>query len=309
MKIVSGSSNRPLAEKIAFSLNIPLVKSSLKIFSNKEFCVKIFEELTGEDVFVIQSTSFPVNDNLMELMITLDAIKSSNPRSVTAVIPYFGYSRQDRQTITSSSIPANLIAQLIMASGADKIITVDLHSKHLQKLSNLSLQNVPITSVFFEAIASDSLPKDTLIISPDQGGIDRAHALAKLLNLDVVSLYKQRHAESGTCIMSLETSVKGRPCLLIDDIIDTAETLCKASETLRQAEAKSVKAYITHGVLTGDAVKRIEASCLDNVYITDSIYSSFLNHECFKIQYLSVAPLIKEALATNLVSGLSQIPL
>ncbi|OJX09332.1 MAG: hypothetical protein BGO77_04675 [Caedibacter sp. 37-49] len=309
MKIVSGSSNRPLAEKIAFSLNIPLVKSSLKIFSNKEFCVKIFEELTGEDVFVIQSTSFPVNDNLMELMITLDAIKSNNPRSVTAVIPYFGYSRQDRQTITSSSIPANLIAQLIITSGADKIITVDLHSEHLRKFSNLSLQNVPITSVFYEAIASDYLPKDTLIISPDQGGIDRAHALAKLLNLDVVSLYKRRHAESGTCIMSLETSVKGRPCILIDDIVDTAETLCKASETLKQAEAKSVKAYITHGVLTGDAVKRIEASCLDNVYITDSIYSSILNHKCLKIQSLSVAPLIIEALTTNLASGLSPIPL
>ncbi len=299
MKIISGNSNRLLAEKIASFLNIPLVKSSLKTFSNKEISVEILEELTGEDVFVIQSTSFPVNDNLMELLITLDAIKRNNPKSLTAVIPYFGYSRQDRETLASSSIPAHLVAHLIMTSGADKIITIDLHSSYLQQLPNISLENIPITPIFYEAISMTAFSSDTLIISPDQGGNDRAQALAKLLNLDVVSLYKQRNAESGTCIMELSTSVKRRPCIIIDDIVDTAETLCKAAEILLKAEAKSVEAYITHSVLTGDALKRIETSCLDNVYVTDSILPSLSNRECFKIRYLSVAPLILKAITKD----------
>jgi len=292
MKILSGNSNKPLAEKIASFLSVPLVRASLKTFPDKEIFVEIVDDLKGEDIFLIQSTSFPVNDNFMELLITLNAIKQGSPRSITVVIPYYGYARQDRLIIPQSSIAAELTAHLLQATDVNRIITVDLHAPHIKKYFTIPIDNLSMAPVFREDILASHSLENLLIVSPDAGGHERAQMLAHSLNVKAITLFKDRDEITGTCTMKLETSVIDQNCIIIDDIVDTGETLCKAAELLMQKGATSVRAYCTHAILSGSTLEKITLSPLQEVVCTDSIFLPLSEKQCVKLRKLSMAPLL-----------------
>src|ERR1700723_3679519 len=257
MKIVACNSNRPLAEAVAAGLNLPLARASVRRFADMEVFVEIHENVRGEDVFVIQSTSYPTNDNLMELLVTLDALKRGSVRRATAVIPYFGYARQDRKSGPRTPISAKLVANMITAAGADRVLTLDLHAGQIQGFFDIPTDNLYAAPVFIKDI-KDRYPGEALVIvSPDVGGVVRARAIARRLNADLAIIDKRRERAGVSEVMNIIGDVSGRRCILVDDIVDSAGTLCNAAVALRDSGAVSVSAYVTHGVLSGEAVNRV----------------------------------------------------
>ena len=296
MKLVAGNSNRPLAEAIAKYLNIPLIKSDIRRFADEEVFVEIQENVRGEDVFIIQSTSFPANDNLMELLITIDALRRASARRITAVIPYFGYARQDRKPGPRTPISAKLVANLIEAAGADRVLTLDLHAGQIQGFFDIPTDNLFGAPVFVEDIQSRFNGDDLMVVSPDVGGVVRTRALGKRINADLAIVDKRRERAGESEVMNIIGDVNGRKCLLVDDIVDSAGTLCNAAAALMDDGALSVSAYVTHGVLSGVATERVNNSVMEKLLITDSIQPSedVINSDKFSV--ITIAPLIGEAM-------------
>ena len=296
MKLVAGNSNRPLAEAIAKYLNIPLTKSDIRRFADEEVFVEMQENVRGEDVFIIQSTSFPANDNLMELLITIDALRRASARRITAVIPYFGYARQDRKPGPRTPISAKLVANLIEAAGADRVLTLDLHAGQIQGFFDIPTDNLFGAPVFVEDIQSRFNGDNLMVVSPDVGGVVRTRALGKRINADLAIVDKRRERAGESEVMNIIGDVNGRKCLLVDDIVDSAGTLCNAAAALMDDGASSVSAYVTHGVLSGAATERVNNSVMEKLLITDSIQPSedVINSDKFSV--ISIAPLIGEAM-------------
>jgi len=296
MKLLAGNSNRALAEDMARYIKLPLVKAVVRRFADMEVFVEIQENVRGEDIFVIQSTSFPANDNLMELLIVIDALRRASARRVTAVIPYFGYARQDRKVGPRTPISAKLVANLITRAGADRVLTVDLHAGQIQGFFDIPTDNLYAMPVMVRDI-QDYIGHDNLmIVSPDVGGVVRARALAKRLGADLAIVDKRRERAGESEVMNIIGDVEGRSCILIDDIVDSGGTICNAAEALLREGAKDVCAYATHGVLSGGAVARIKGSKLKSLVITDSIASTDEVAKCANIRRISIAPLIGEAM-------------
>ena len=296
MKLVAGNSNRPLAEAIAKYLNIPLTKSDIRRFADEEVFVEIQENVRGEDVFIIQSTSFPANDNLMELLITIDALRRSSARRITAVIPYFGYARQDRKPGPRTPISAKLVANLIEAAGADRVLTLDLHAGQIQGFFDIPTDNLFGAPVFVDDIKARFNGDDLMVVSPDVGGVVRTRALGKRIDADLAIVDKRRERAGESEVMNIIGDVSGRKCLLVDDIVDSAGTLCNAAAALMENGASSVSAYVTHGVLSGIATDRVNNSVMEKLLITDSIQPSeeVINSDKFSV--ITIAPLIGEAM-------------
>ncbi|MET1026262.1 MAG: ribose-phosphate pyrophosphokinase [Dongiaceae bacterium] len=301
MKILTGNSNRPLAEAISAYLNLPLVSASIRRFSDMEVFVEIQENVRGEDMFVVQSTSFPANDNLMELLVTLDALRRSSARRVTAVLPYYGYARQDRKSGPRTPISAKLVATLITKAGADRVLTVDLHAGQIQGFFDIPTDNLFAAGVLTKDINERFVAKggngDLVIVSPDVGGVVRARAIAKRLDAELAIIDKRRERAGISEVMNIIGEVDGKRCILVDDIVDSAGTLCNAAVALREAGATSVCAYVTHGVLSGGAVARVSASPLESLIITDSIQATEAVRVSQTVRQLTIAPLLAEAMA------------
>ena len=296
MKILACNSNRPLAEAIATYLNMPLTKADIRRFSDMEVFVEIQENVRGEDVFVIQPTSYPANDNLMELLVTLDALKRSSARRITAVIPYYGYARQDRKSGSRTPISAKLVANLITSAGADRVLTIDLHAGQIQGFFDIPTDNLFAAPVFHKDITDRYGDEQITIVSPDVGGVVRARALAKPLNADLAIIDKRRERAGVSEVMNIIGDVKDKRCILVDDIVDSGGTLCNAAEALMASGAVSVDAYITHGVLSGGAVARVTSSPLQSLVTTDSIATTEAVRVARNIRQISVAPLLGESI-------------
>jgi ribose-phosphate pyrophosphokinase len=296
MKILTCNANRPLAEAISAYLSLPLTSASVRRFSDMEIFVEIHENVRGEDVFVIQPTSYPANDHLMELLVTLDALKRASARRVTAVIPYYGYARQDRKTSSRSPISAKLVANLITASGADRVLTLDLHAPQIQGFFDIPVDNLYASPVMVKDI-KDNLPKgDLVMVSPDVGGVLRTRDVARRLDADLAIIDKRRERAGVSEVMNIIGDVAGRHSILIDDIVDSAGTLCNAAQALIDAGAKTVYAYATHGVLSGGAVARVAASPIEKLVMTDSIVATEAVRLSRNIRQLTIAPLMAEAM-------------
>ena len=296
MKIVSGNSNLPLAKKISTHLGVSLVDATIKKFPDKEIFVEIKENVRGEDVFVIQSTSFPANDHVMELLITIDALKRGSAKRIAAIVPYYGYARQDRKSGPRTPISAKLLANLISIAGANRALMVDLHAGQIQGFFDIPTDNLFAAPVFISDIKKKFKSENTIIVSPDVGGVVRARAIAKRVDCDLAIIDKRRERASVSEVMNIIGEVKDKDCILIDDICDTAGTLTNAALALKNDKAKSVYAYITHGVLSDPAIERIENSPIDKMIITDSILARDDVIKSNKIDILSIAPLIGEAI-------------
>ncbi|HEY5608485.1 MAG TPA: ribose-phosphate pyrophosphokinase [Alphaproteobacteria bacterium] len=296
MIIVACNSNRPLAEAIAAYCQVPLTKAAIRRFSDMECFVEIHENVRGEDAFVIQSTSFPANDNLMELLVTIDALKRGSARRITAVMPYFGYARQDRKSGPRTPISAKLVANLLTVAGADRVLTIDLHAGQIQGFFDIPLDNLFVAPDFVKDVKGRFNNGDLIAVSPDVGGVLRARALARRLDIDLAIIDKRRERAGVSEVMNIIGDVNGRDCILVDDIVDTAGTLCNAAEALIDQGAKSVTAYATHGVLSGGAVARVVDSPMQALVITDSIQATEAMLATKKIRQIHVAPLIGEAI-------------
>ncbi len=296
MKILTGNSNKPLAEAISAKLALPLVKANIRRFSDNEIFVEILENVRGEDVFVIQSTSFPANDHLMELLITIDALRRSSARRITAVIPYYGYARQDRRVGSRTPISAKLVANLITHAGAHRVLTLDLHAGQIQGFFDIPLDNLYAGPVFSKDIKETLSNRNLTVVSPDTGGVARARAIAKRIDADLAIIDKRREAAGVSEVMNVIGDVKNRDCILIDDIVDSGGTLCNAAVALMDQGATSVSAYITHGVLSGGAVARVAASPIEKMVITDSIMPTEAVRVSPNIKPLSIATLMAEAM-------------
>ena len=296
MKILTGNSNRPLAEAISAKLALPLVKANIRRFADNEIFVEILENVRGEDVFIIQSTSSPANDHLMELLITIDALRRSSARRITAVMPYFGYARQDRRIGSRTPITAKLVANLITNAGAQRVLTLDLHAGQIQGFFDIPLDNLYAGPVFSKDIHDTMKDREFTVVSPDTGGVVRARAIAKRIDADLAIIDKRREAAGVSEVMNVIGDVKGRDCILIDDIVDSAGTLCNASVALMDQGAKSVCAYVTHGVLSGGAVARVAASPMEKLVITDSIQPTEAVRISPNVRPISIASLMAEAM-------------
>ena len=297
MKLLAANSNRTLAQAIGDYLDMPLTKARVQRFADNEIFVTIDENVRGEDVFVIQSTSFPANDNLMELLICIDALTRASAKRITAVIPYFGYARQDRKTGGRTPISAKLVANLITRAGAHRVLTMDLHAGQIQGFFDIPTDNlvaIPFMAKDIKANYPDA--HELMIVSPDVGGVVRARALADRLNIDLAIVDKRRPRPGESEVMNIIGDVSGRRCILFDDIVDSAGTLCHAANALMERGAKSVSAYITHGVLSGKAVDRVNASALKELVITDSILATDATQDSKSIRILPIASLIGEAI-------------
>ena len=296
MKLMAGNSNLPLARAIAGYLEIPLTDASVRRFADEEVFVEIHENVRGEDVFVLQSTSFPANDNLMELLICIDALKRASARRITAVVPYFGYARQDRKPGPRTPISAKLVANLITQAGADRVLAVDLHAGQIQGFFDIPTDNLFAAPVMAADIQARYGDRDLMVVSPDVGGVVRARALAKRLdNAPLAIVDKRRDRPGESEVMNIIGDVQGRHCVLIDDIVDSGGTLCNAADALLEQGASSVAAYITHGVLSGAAVARVDGSQLTELVVTDTIPPAEAAKDAKRIRYLTIAPLIGEA--------------
>jgi ribose-phosphate pyrophosphokinase len=296
IKLVAGNGNRSLAEAISRHLKVPLTKSACRRFADLEVFVEIQENVRGEDVFVVQSTSYPANDNLMELLILIDALKRASARRVTAVMPYYGYARQDRKPGPRTPITAKLVANLIERAGANRVLTLDLHAGQIQGFFDIPTDNLYAAPVMVRDI-KDHLELDNLcVVSPDVGGVVRARALAKRIDAPIAICDKRRERPGESEVMSVVGDVKGKHCILVDDIVDSGGTLVNAANALREQGATSVRAYITHGVLSGKAVARIAKSDLAELVVTDSIKPTEAVEAARNIRILSIAPLIAEAI-------------
>src|SRR4051812_16902516 len=297
MKILAGNSNKPLAEAIAACLRMSLTNASIKRFSDMEIFVEIHENVRGEDVFVIQSTSYPANDNLMELLITLDALRRASARRITAVMPYFGYARQDRKTGGRTPISAKLVANLITRAGADRVLTMDLHSGQIQGFFDIPTDNLLSAPILAADIKGNhKKTSELMIVSPDVGGVVRALAVATRLNAELSIVDKRRSGPGKSEVANIIGDVKDRRCILFDDMIDGGGTLCNAAQALIDNGAAEVSAYVTHGVLSGAAVERVNASILKELVMTDSISPPDRATEGGKIRYVSCDRLIGEAI-------------
>ena len=297
MKLIAGNSNPPLAQAIADYCEIPLTKANVRRFADEEIFVEVLENVRGEDVFVLQSTSYPANDNLMELLIIVDALKRASAKRITAVLPYFGYARQDRKPGPRTPISAKLVANLITTAGADRVLSVDLHAGQIQGFFDIPTDNLFAAPVMSADIRSRFPGENWMVVSPDVGGVVRARSLAKRLDNAPLAIVDKRRERAGESeVMNIIGEVEGRFCILIDDIVDSAGTLCNAAAALKEAGAVDVIAYVTHGVLSGGAVARVEGSALRELVITDSIG----NHETIapadKVRHLTIAPLLAEAI-------------
>ena len=296
MKILTGNSNRPLAEAISAYLNLPLTKASVRRFSDMEIFVEIQENVRGEDVFVIQSTSYPANDNLMELLVAMDALKRGSARRTTAVIPYYGYARQDRKSGPRTPISAKLVANLITSAGADRVLTLDLHAGQIQGFFDVPTDNLFGAPVFVKDIEERCNNQSITVVSPDVGGVVRARAIAKRINADLAIIDKRREKAGVSEVMHIIGDVKDTRCILVDDIVDSAGTLCNAAGALMDAGATAVSAYVTHGVLSGGAVARVSSSPIDELVMTDSIQATEAVRVAHNIRQLTIAPLLGEAM-------------
>lgn len=298
MKILAGNSNLPLARAIADYLKLPLTNADVRRFADDEIFVEIHENVRGEDVFVIQSTSAPANDNLMELLICIDALRRASAKRITAVVPYFGYARQDRKPGPRTPISAKLVANLITTAGADRVLAVDLHAGQIQGFFDIPTDNLYAAPVMAADILQRTGGQNLMVVSPDVGGVVRARALARRLDNAPLSIVDKRRDKPGVSeVMNIIGDVSGWDCILIDDIIDSGGTLCNAAGALMDAGAKSVTAYLTHGVLSGAAVERVNGSALKELVITDTIRAAdSARADGSKIRVLSIAPLIGEAI-------------
>jgi len=297
MKILSGNSNRPLAEAISRYLDVPLTQAAIRRFPDMEVFVEILENVRGEDVFIIQSTSYPANDNLMELLVIIDALRRGSARRITAVIPYFGYARQDRKTGPRTPISAKLVANLITTAGTDRVLTMDLHAGQIQGFFDIPTDNLFATPVFLKDIeANRDNGEEVVVVSPDVGGVIRARAVARRLNVDLAIVDKRREKAGESEVMNIIGDVEGRCAIMVDDIVDSAGTLCNAAEALKKAGASSVHAYTTHAVLSGGAVARVKGSPLKTLVTTDSIQATDDMKNVPNIRLLTVAPLLAEAI-------------
>ena len=300
MKLIAGNSNRPLAEAIAQNLGLQLTQASIRRFTDMEVFVEILENVRGEDVFVIQPTSYPVNDSLMELLITLDALRRASARRITAVIPYFGYARQDRKTGPRTPITAKLVSNLITSAGANRVLTLDLHAGQIQGFFDIPVDNLYVAPVLVRHIREKfsvhgKLPDNITVVSPDVGGVVRARAMAKRLEADLAIIDKRRERAGESEVMNIIGNVEGRTCILVDDIVDSAGTLCNAASALIKEGAVAVEAYVTHGVLSSNAVERVENSPLAQLVVTDSIAPTPEVLASKKVKVLTTAPLLAEA--------------
>lgn len=298
MKLLSGNSNRPLAEAIASCLNMNLTKADIKRFLDEEVWIEIQENVRGEDVFVIQPTSYPANDNVMELLVSIDALRRASAARITAVIPYFGYARQDRKPGPRTPISAKLLANLITEAGADRVLTMDLHAGQIQGFFDIPTDNLFAAPVLIKDIVDNLVNKgeSIMVVSPDVGGVVRARAHAKRLDVPLGIIDKRREKAGMSEVMNVIGDVAGYHCIMVDDIVDSAGTLCNAAAALKANGATGVSAYVAHGVLSGPAVDRITASELETVVITDSICASEAVANCAKIRQVSIAPLFAEAI-------------
>jgi ribose-phosphate pyrophosphokinase len=297
MKLMTGNSNLPLARAISSYLEVLPTEALVRRFADEEIFVEIMENVRGEDVFVVQSTSYPVNDNLMELLIMIDALKRASAKRITAVLPYFGYARQDRKPGPRTPISAKLVANLVTTAGADRVLSVDLHAGQIQGFFDIPTDNLFAAPVMSQDIRARFGEKNLMVVSPDVGGVVRARALSKRLDNAPLAIVDKRRERAGDSeVMNIIGDVEGRFCVLIDDIVDSAGTLCNAAAALKEAGAEDVVAYVTHGVLSGGAVARVEGSALRELVITDSIG----NHEAIggtdRIRHLTIAPLLAEAI-------------
>ncbi len=296
MKLISCTANLPLAEAIADYLDAPLTERRIERFSDNEIFVRVNENVRGEDIYVIQSTSYPANDTLMELLICLDALTRASAQRITAVIPYFGYARQDRKTDGRTPISAKLVANLIAAAGADRVLTMDLHAGQIQGFFDVPTDNLIAAPVMEEDIRKRLKLKDLMIISPDVGGVVRARALANRLGVDLAIVDKRRPKAGESEVMNIIGDVDGRHCVLVDDICDSGGTLCNAAAALKAKGATRVTAYVTHGVFSKSAIKRVESSELDEVVACDTIQQREEDVKSRSLRVLTVAPLLGEAI-------------
>jgi ribose-phosphate pyrophosphokinase len=296
MKLLAGNSNRSLAEAIAQHLKLPFTKAVVRRFADMEVFVEVQENVRGEDMFVLQSTSYPANDNLMELLVIIDALRRASARRITAVIPYFGYARQDRKVGPRTPISAKLVANLITGAGANRVLTVDLHAGQIQGFFDIPTDNLYAQPVIAKDIQDYLGGRDLMVVSPDVGGVVRARALAKRLGADLAIVDKRRERAGESEVMNIIGDVSGRVCLLVDDIVDSGGTMCNAADALIEQGAEEVYAYATHGVFSGGAAARIQGSKLKSVVVTDSIAATEEVRKCPAIRRISIAPLLGEAL-------------
>ena len=297
MKLLAGNSNMPLARSISDYLEMPLTDASVRRFADEEIFVEVNENVRGEDVFVIQSTSYPANDNLMELLICIDALRRASAKRITAVVPYFGYARQDRKPGPRTPISAKLVANLITVAGASRVLSIDLHAGQIQGFFDIPTDNLFASPVIATDIHARFGNRELMVVSPDVGGVVRARGLAKRLNNAPLAIVDKRRERAGESeVMNIIGDVEGRFCILIDDIVDSAGTLCNAAAALKEAGAEGVVAYVTHGVLSGGAIARVEGSVLEELVITDSIGNHDTIAAANKVRHLTIAPLLAEAI-------------
>ncbi|WP_137179883.1 ribose-phosphate pyrophosphokinase [Roseomonas sp. AR75] len=296
MKIIACNSNRPLAEAVAAALGMPLTQASVRRFADMEIFVEIHENVRGEDVFVVQSTSYPANDNLMELLIMLDALRRASARRITAVIPYFGYARQDRKSGSRTPISAKLVANLIVEAGAHRVLTMDLHAGQIQGFFDIPVDNLFAAPLFARDIQERFAGRELMVVSPDVGGVVRARAIAARIAADLAIIDKRRPRAGVSEVMNVIGEVEGRHCILVDDIVDSGGTLCNAAEALLKQGAKSASVYVTHGVFSGGAVARVGAAPIETMVVTDSILATEAVRVSRNIKQLTIAALIAEAM-------------
>ena len=296
MKLLSGTGNLELSKKIAQNLKLKLVNSNIKRFADGEIYVEINENIRGNSIFVIQSISTPANDNLMELLICIDALRRSSAKNITAVIPYFGYARQDRKVVPRTAISAKLVSNLITNAGAHRIVTVDLHAGQIQGFFDIPVDNLFSTPIFSKHIKKYISNKNIICVAPDVGGVERARALGQKLNVGLAIIDKRRPAPGKSQVMNIIGNVKGKNCLLVDDIIDSGGTIVNAAKALKEKGAKDVYVYVTHGVLSGNAVEQINNSKIKKLILTDTIDNSNKIKKSSKIVVLSISNLMAEAI-------------
>jgi ribose-phosphate pyrophosphokinase len=296
MKLLTGNSNKNLSKQIAKNLKSKLINSSIKKFSDGEIYIEINENIRGNSIFILQSISSPANDNLMELLLCIDALKRSSAKNITAVIPYFGYARQDRKVVPRTSISAKLVSNLITKAGADRVVTVDLHAGQIQGFFDIPVDNLFTTPIFARHVKKNIKSKKIICVAPDVGGTERARALGKILNVGLAIVDKRRPKPGQSQVMNVIGNVKGMTCIIVDDIIDSGGTIINAAKALKDRGAKEVYVYITHGVLSGDAVQKINKSVIKNLVITDTINNHEKVDKAKNIEVLTISNLMGEAI-------------
>ena len=296
MKILSGTSNLKLSKDIAKNLKLKLINTNIRRFADGEIYIEINENIRGNSVFVIQSTSNPANDNLMELLLVIDALKRSSAKTITAVIPYFGYARQDRKVAPRTSISAKVVANLLTNAGANRIVTVDLHAGQIQGFFDMPVDNLFTTPLFSKFIKKKISSKNLICVSPDMGGVARTRGLSKFLNSGLAIIDKRRPAPGKSEVMNVIGNVKNKTCILVDDIIDSGGTIVNAASELKKRGAKDVHVYVTHGVLSGNAVEKIKKSSIKNLVVTDTIDNSMKVKKAKNIEVLTISNLVGEAI-------------